>query len=132
MVDRKICPICNKRRAERYCPANGEKICAVDCGTEREVSIDCPSDCPYLHAAHSWERSHPKPLAETDTPFPEVAIADDLVYARQAVLAGLSHAVLIHALEQRSLRDADVFAAAQALAETYRTLLAGIYYEKPP
>ena len=132
MGDRKICPICNKRRAERYCPAKGEKICAVDCGTEREVSIDCPGDCPYLHAAHSWERTHPKPLAETDIPFQEVVIADDLVYARQAILAGLGHAVLIYGLEQRSLRDADISAAAQALAEAYRTLLAGIYYEKPP
>jgi len=132
LAERRICPICNKRRAERYCPAMGEKICAVDCGTEREVSIDCPPDCPYLHAAHSWERAHPKPLSQADIPFSEVAITDDLIYARQVILAGLGHAVLVYAVEQRSLRDAEVLAAVQALGETYRTLLAGIYYEKAP
>ncbi len=46
------CPICEKRKAARFCPAKGEKICAVCCGTEREVTIDCPSDCAYLLAAH--------------------------------------------------------------------------------
>ncbi len=73
MTDKQICPICEKRRAERYCPAKGEKICAIDCGTEREVSIDCPSDCAYLIAAHRWEQTHPKPLAESEVPFPEVS-----------------------------------------------------------
>lgn len=132
MTGKAICPICNKRRAERYCPAKGEKICAVDCGTEREVSIDCPSDCAYLLAAHRWERTHSKSHASTDIPFPEVSFAEDLVDTRQDVLSGFVYTVLIYAAEQRSLSDSDVFAAVQALAETYRTLLAGIYYEKPP
>jgi hypothetical protein len=130
--DKKICPICNKRRAERYCPALGEKICAVDCGTGREVSIDCSSDCPYLVAAHRWEQSHPKPLAEGDVPFPDVVFSSDLIHTRQNVLSGLGYTVLLYAKEQRSLTDMDVFTAVQSLAETRRTLLSGIYYEKPP
>ena len=132
MADKKICPICNKRRAERYCPAKGEKICAIDCGTEREVTIDCPSDCAYLIAAHRWEQNHPKPLAESDVPFPDVSFPADLIHTRQAVLSGLGYTVLIYAADQRSLTDSDVFAAVEAMAETRRTLLAGIYYEKPP
>jgi hypothetical protein len=40
--------------------------------------------------------------------------------------------VVIYAGDQRSLNDSDVFAALQGLAETRRTLLSGIYYEKPP
>jgi hypothetical protein len=130
--DKKICPICNKRRAERYCPAKGEKICAIDCGTEREVTIDCPSDCAYLVAAHRWEQSHPKPIAESEIPFPEVSFPPDLIRTRQAVLSGLGYTVLVYAAEQRSLADSDVFAALQSLAETRRTLLSGIYYEKLP
>jgi hypothetical protein len=127
-----ICPICEKRRAERYCPAKGEKICAIDCGTEREVTIDCPSDCAFLVAAHRWEQSHPKPLAEGDVPFPDISFSSDLIHTRQAVLSGLGYTVVIYAADQRSLADSDIFAAVQALAETRRTLLAGIYYEKPP
>jgi hypothetical protein len=53
-----ICPLCEKRKAKRYCPAKGEMICAICCGEKREVSIDCSSDCPYLIAAHRWEREH--------------------------------------------------------------------------
>jgi hypothetical protein len=132
VAEKKICPICNKRRAERYCPAKGEKICAIDCGIEREVNIDCPIDCSHLVAAHRWEQSHPKPLAEGDVPFPEVSFPSDLIHTRQAVLSMLGYTVLIFAADQRSLADSDVFAAVQALAETRRTLLSGIYYEKPP
>jgi hypothetical protein len=127
-----ICPICEKRRAERYCPAKGEKICAIDCGTEREITIDCPSDCGYLVAAHRWEQTHPKKLTEADLPFPDVSFAPDLIHARQPELSGLGFTVASFATDQRSLADVDVFAAVQALAETRRTLLSGIYYEKPP
>jgi len=132
VADKKICSICNKRRAERYCPALGEKICAIDCGTGREVTIDCPIDCPYLIAAHRWEESHPKALAEEEVPFPDVSVPPDLIRIHQIFLSGLGYAVLIYAADQRSLVDSDVFEAVQALAETRRTLLSGIYYEKPP
>ena len=41
------CPICEKRKASRFCPAKAEKICAVCCGTEREVyvSFDAGGRC---------------------------------------------------------------------------------------
>lgn len=132
MAGKSICPICNKRRGERYCPAMGEKICAIDCGTGREVTIDCPSDCAHLAAAHRWEQEHPKPLADSEIPFAGIAISPDLVRVRQHEIAGLGYTVALYAMEQRSLHDADVFAAVEALAETRRTLLSGIYYEKPP
>jgi hypothetical protein len=132
VADKKICPICNKRRAERYCPAKGEKICAVDCGTEREVTIDCPSDCPYLIAAHRWEQTHPKPVVESELPFPDVSFSSDLIHMQQAMLSGIGYTVAKFAAEQRSVNDSDIFAAVRALAETRRTLLSGIYYEKMP
>jgi hypothetical protein len=132
MAEKQICPICNKRRAERYCPAKDEKICAVDCGTEREVTIDCPSDCAHLIAAHRWEQSHPKPLAESEVPFPDISFSSDIVRTRENILSELGYTVAVYAKEQRSLTDSDVFAAVKALAETRRTLISGIYYEKLP
>jgi hypothetical protein len=132
LAGKAICPICEKRRAERSCPAKGEKICAIDCGTQREVSIDCPTDCAYLLAAHRWEQEHPKPLAESEIPFPDVSFPGDLIHTRQEVLSGIGYTVLTYAAEQRSLSDGNVLAATQAMAETYRTLISGIYYEKPP
>jgi hypothetical protein len=132
VADKKICPICDKRRAERYCPAKGEKICAIDCGTERETTIDCPSDCAHLLTAHRWEQDHPKPMPDAEIPFADVSFPADLIHTRQAVLAGIGYTVGIYAVSQRLLTDSDVFLAVHALAETRRTLLSGIYFEKPP
>lgn len=132
MAEKIICPICEKRRADRYCPAKGEKICAVDCGTGREVTIDCPSDCPYLVAAHRWEEANPKPILQAEMPFADVSFPSDLVHVREATISGLGYTVLVYAADQRSLNDMDVFEAVQAMAETRRTLISGIYYEKPP
>jgi hypothetical protein len=132
MPQRSDCPICAKRKPERFCPAKGEKICAVCCGTEREVTLDCPTDCSYLIAAHRYEQEHRKPLAESELPFPDVELSRDLLYDRQALISGLSHTIAVFSRQHRELTDPDALAAATTLAETYRTLLSGIYYEKPP
>ncbi|MGH9742332.1 MAG: B-box zinc finger protein, partial [Candidatus Acidiferrum sp.] len=125
------CPICEKRKAERFCPAKGEKICAVCCGKEREVSIDCPPDCSYLIAAHRYEDQHQRALPE-DAPLLDVKVSQDLIYTHQDALSGLAFALAAYSAANRGVTDADVLAALQALAETYRTLESGIIYEKPP
>jgi hypothetical protein len=126
------CPICEKRRPERFCPAKGEKICAVCCGREREVTMDCPSDCPYLITAHRYEREHRAPLTPEEFPFCDVEFSVDFVHERWAVVAGLAGTILGFQAENKDLRDREVLAAVQALAETCRTLGMGIYYERPP
>ena len=132
MAQRPICSICGKRRAERFCPAKGERICAVCCATEREVRLDCPVDCPYLIAAHRYEQEHRQPLAPSEVPFANVQLSSDLLYKNEAFLSGLGYALLKFSAEHRDLADGDIFTALEALAETYRTLVSGIYYEKPP
>ena len=126
------CPLCKKRKPERFCPAKGEKICAVCCGTEREMTIDCPADCAYLVAAHRYEDEHRKPVATEEVPFPGAHFSPDLIHERQPVVSGLGYTILKLAAGQPSLADGDALAAIAALAETYRTLGSGIYYEKPP
>jgi len=126
------CPICQKRPAKRYCPAKGEAICAVCCGTEREVTIDCPSECPYLLAARRYEAEHRKPIPPDEIPFPDLTVSPDLVHELRAVVSGLGYAVVKQAAEDRTTTDADALAALRALAEAYRALSSGILYEKPP
>jgi len=126
------CPICSKRKPERFCPAKGEKICAVCCGTEREVRIDCPAHCTYLVAAHRYEDEHRKPVAAGELPFPDVEFSPDLIHEQRPVVSGLGYTILKFAANQPSLVDADAIAALSALAETYRTLGSGLYYERPP
>jgi hypothetical protein len=125
------CPICEKRKAVRFCPAKGEKICAVCCGTEREVSIDCPSDCSYLVAAHRYEDEHQRQLP-ADTPLLDVNLPSDIVHTHQQLMAALAFTVAKYCASQPAATDTDVLAALQAIAETFKTLATGIYYEKPP
>jgi hypothetical protein len=125
------CPICEKRKPGRFCPAKGEKICSLCCGTEREVTIDCPRDCAYLVAAHRYEDDHRRPVPE-GTPLLDVDLPPDIVYANQPLLSGLAFSIAKFGAAQPAATDADVLAAIQALAETHRTLGTGIYYEKPP
>jgi hypothetical protein len=125
------CPICEKRKAERFCPAKGEKICAVCCGTEREVSIDCPSDCAYLVAGHRYENEHQRALP-ADTPLLDEKIPQDIVYTHQQLMSALAFSIAKFCSVQRAATDPDVLEALQALAQTYKTLSSGIIYEKPP
>ena len=132
MAERPNCPICAKRRTERFCPAKGERICAICCGTEREVTLDCPTDCTYLISAHRYQREHHNPLSESEIPFRETQFSPDLLYDQQPLLSGLSYTIVKFSRERRDLVDRDVLTSLTALAETYRTLTSGIYYQKPP
>lgn len=125
------CPICEKRRAERLCPAKVEKICPVCCGTEREVTIDCPSDCAYLISAHRYESEHPQDIP-ADTPLLDETIPQDAVHTHQRLMAAIAFSIAKFCAAQPAAVDNDILAALEALAQTYKTLSSGLIYEKPP
>ena len=126
-----ICPICQKRKAGRFCPAKAEKICPVCCGTEREVTIDCPPDCAYLLSAHRYEEQHPRSLV-ADTPLRDVRLSSDIVHRHPQLLSAIAFTIAKFCSAQPAAADPDVLAALQALAESCKTLVAGIVYEQPP
>jgi len=119
------CPICEKRKPARFCPSKGEKICAVCCGTGREVTIDCPSDCSYLISAHRYEDGHQRFLP-ADTPLVDEEISQDVVYTHQQLMSALAFSIAKFCAVQPTAVDTDVLAAIQALAQTYKTLSSGI------
>jgi hypothetical protein len=125
------CPICEKRKAERFCPAKGEKICAVCCGREREVTIDCPVDCSYLISAHRYKDEHQRQLPP-DTPLLDVTLPSDIIHTHQQLMAALAFTIAKFCVSHRDATDTDALAAVQAFAETTRTLMTGIYYERQP
>ena len=126
-----FCPICEKRKAERFCPAKAEKICAVCCGKEREVTIDCPSDCTYLLSAHRYESEHPRNIPN-DTPLLDETIPQDIVHTHQQLMAALAFSIAKFCAAQPAAVDNEILAALEALAQTYKTLSSGLIYEKPP
>ncbi len=126
------CPICSKRKPQRYCPAKVETICAVCCGTEREVTIDCPADCPYLIAARRYEEEHRKPRDPGKIPFPDEALRPEVIYEHEPFVAGLVFTILKYAQAHSESTDSTILEALHSLAETTRTLVSGIYFERPP
>ena len=126
-----ICPICEKRKGARFCPAKGETICAICCGTGREVTIDCAPDCAHLLSAHRYEDEHPHSLPP-ETPLLDVNLPSDIVHTQQQLMSALAFTLAKFSASQRDATDSDVLTAIEALAETFKTLQTGIYYEKPP
>lgn len=126
------CVICEKRKEKRFCPAVHGRICPQCCGEQREVTLDCPSECPYLQQA----REHEKPRAieelNQNDLFPKVEIAQQFLYEQEHLILGLTFALAKSAHTDRGVRDSDLISALSALAKTYETLSnSGLHFESP-
>jgi hypothetical protein len=127
-----ICAICQKRREKRFCPAIHGRICPQCCGEQREVTLDCPSDCVYLQQAREHEK--PRGMADVNPSdiFLQVDIGDEFLYQREHLIMGLSFALAKSVRADRSLKDTDLIAALTSLAKTWETLVnSGLHYETP-
>ena len=125
-----ICPLCSGRPGKRYCPAIAKQICAVCCGTKREIEIDCPSSCSYLKASRSYESEKP-------IPDPEVAakvhnFGERFVEQYHPILDAVTASILEERMASAWLVDNDVIEVFKSLKATMRTLSSGIYYESLP
>ncbi|PYV45776.1 MAG: hypothetical protein DMG94_11610 [Acidobacteria bacterium] len=102
------CSICETRKEKRFCPAVHGRICPQCCGEQREVTLDCPSDCVYLQQARQHEKQ------------------------QEHLLLGLSYALAKSAGADHGIRDSDLIAALTALARRYQMLASsGLHYESP-
>ena len=128
------CPICNVRKEKRFCPAVHGQICAQCCGEQREVTLDCPSDCPYLQQAREHERHRNSGALDPAELFPKIEIDEQFLYEREHLLLGLSFAVAKSARANRSLTDRDLIAALISFAKKYETLVNSslIYEQRTP
>lgn len=126
------CPVCNKRKAKRQCPGINSEICTQCCGAERENSITCPLDCPYLVEGHryEWERNRGEPLAEI--PYPKYEILDNFLYHNEQVVSILCAVIFRKAIELPGTLDSDVREALDGVIKTRETLESGLVYESVP
>ena len=126
------CVICETRKEKRFCPAVHGRICPQCCGEQREVTLDCPSECVYLQQAREHEK--PRSAAELDRAalFLNVEIGDQFLYQHEHLLMGLSYVLAKRARADRSLTDGDLIATLTAMTKTYETLVnSGLHYETP-
>ncbi|MBV6431198.1 MAG: hypothetical protein IANPNBLG_01327 [Bryobacteraceae bacterium] len=124
------CRICETRKARRYCPGVGGDICSQCCGTEREVSIDCPLDCEYLLEARKHEK-----FTEVDPkliPNQDVRVTDEFMNEHEALLDALARMLLGATLSAAGANDNDLREALETMIRTYRTRQSGLIYESRP
>lgn len=126
------CAICEVRKEKRFCPAVHGRICPQCCGEQREVTLDCPSDCPYLQQA----REHEKPRASGDLDpaalFLQIELGDQFLYEHEHLIMGLTYALFKATRADHSMNDRDLIAGLTSLARSYDRLVnSGLHYDEP-
>jgi len=127
------CAICEVRKEKRFCPALHDRICPQCCGEQREVTLDCPSECVYLRQAREHEKPRSLDQLQASALFPAVEIGKQFVYQHEELLLGVNYALARSARADRSVTDQDIIAALTALAKTTETLVSsGLHYPTQP
>jgi len=119
------CKICNTRRPRRYCPGVSGDICPICCGEQREVTVACPLDCPFLQDARQHEK--PRELESQELRNKDVRVTEEFLRDHEPLLIFLGAKFLEAALSSAGAVDADVQQAIDSLIRTYRTLQSGLY-----
>jgi len=129
---RVACPLCQKRKQKRSCPALGRMICPVCCGTKRLVEIRCPAECPHL----ATSREHPAAVVRRQQEVDVAALLPSMsgLTERQHQLFFLFQSVVARSQPDglARLTDEDVAEAASACAATIETAAKGVLYEHSP
>jgi hypothetical protein len=126
------CPSCGRRKGRRDCPALGQTICSVCCGSKRLTEIACPTSCRYLAAA----RQHPPGIVlrqQRQDAERLLPILQSLDEPQRGVFLLLNGMILRHEPTGFArLTDDDVVDAATSLASTLETEARGLIYEHAP
>ena len=124
------CTLCETRKPRRWCPGVRQQICTQCCGSEREVTVDCPFDCEFLIDARRHERT--PAIERNQVPNLDVKITEGFLHRTSNILTMTSAALLDAAMNTPGASDGDIREALQSLIKTYRTLQSGLIYESRP
>ncbi len=124
------CAICETRKEKRFCLAVHGRICPQCCGEQREVTLECPSECVYLQQARAHEKPRSAEELKDQELFLSVEIPEQFLYEREHLVIGLSYALAKRARAERGLNDRDLIAALTSLCKSYETRVnSGLHYE---
>ncbi len=125
------CAICESRKEKRFCLAVHGRICPQCCGEQREVTLDCPSECLYLQQARQHERPRSLEDIPADELFPAIELPKHFIHDHEALVVGITHAIAQASYGDRSLNDQEVIRALVALVKSYQTLVgSGLVYQE--
>lgn len=126
------CAICEVRKEKRFCPAIHGRICPQCCGEQREVTLDCPSDCTYLLQAREHEKPRSADQIDPAGLFLHIEVSDQFMYEKEHLLMGVTYALAKAVRADHTLHDRDLIAALSVLSTSYeRRINSGLHYEPP-
>jgi hypothetical protein len=125
------CPLCNVRKEKRFCPAVHGRICSQCCGEQRELTLDCPSDCAYLKQARQHEEPRRLEDLSQQELFPAIEVPEQFLREHEPLLVGIWHTLVWRYGADRSLTDREVIAALANMAKSYQTMVgSGLVYQE--
>jgi len=124
------CSLCDARKAKRFCPAVRSEICPQCCGQEREETLDCPLDCPFLIEARQREKR--AGIDPEKFPYKDIRVSETFLRQNEDLLTALGRFVAAAAAQTPGVADSDAREALDALARTYKSLQSGVYYQTMP
>lgn len=126
------CTLCNHRKEKRFCLALHGRICGQCCGEQREMTLDCPSDCPYLQQARQHEKPKESGYGMPPELFPAVGIREEFLERHEQLIAGILHTLSNISRANPQLRDRELIGALANMAKAQQTLSSsGLVYEEP-
>jgi hypothetical protein len=98
------------------------------------VTLECPSECPYLQQARRHEKPQDVPEAPPEEMFPEVQLQPDFLHQHEPLIGGILHTLSKLAQADRHLHDRELISALASMVRTQQTLTASglVYEEKLP
>jgi hypothetical protein len=125
------CSICNQRKEKRFCLAVHDRICPQCCGEQREVTLECPSECPYLQQARQHEKPRDIPENPPEEMFPAVRLKEEFLEQHEPLIAGILATCAKAAYADHYLNDRQLIGALANMARSRQTLIAsGLVYEE--
>ncbi|MDT8066961.1 MAG: hypothetical protein ROO76_02220 [Terriglobia bacterium] len=115
------CSLCETRKEKRFCLAVHDRICAQCCGTERETSLDCSSDCTYLQQARQHEKPRSVESLASEELFRDVNLEQRFFYDHEHLIAGLMFGIAQLAARQKDWTDQEFLRALTAITRTAAT-----------
>ena len=109
------CSLCNTRKEKRFCLALHDRICSQCCGTERESSLDCPSECTYLQQARQHDRPRELESLQQEELFRDVNLEQRFFYDHEHLIAGLLYGIAQLAWRQKDWTDQEFLRALTAI-----------------
>ncbi len=115
------CSLCHIRKEKRFCLALHDRICSQCCGTERESTLECPSECTYLQQARQHEKPRELESLAQEELFRDVSLEQRFFYDKEHLIAGIMYGIAQLAWRHKDWTDQEFLRALTAITRVTAT-----------